>query len=446
MLKPSRQQQRFEHLPSLGGQSPDPADESWIDTWTERQQVEAHPEGEERVQAIVDGLSTAFHMRIRWHMTELSFIVEAVRNHVHHIYGFESIEDYLCFHLGEGYYKTCEKVNIALMLEELVAARKAYAQGEISWDHLRALVRVATCENEEQLVEIARKNTVAKTFKVVNKIAALDEQDSAETRRQRYLNMRVDKVRRTVNFWGELPEEQGQVLKKAIDALAKEVPDDANADGEPTPVASKRADALYELAASALNDKAPASTVLIHIDASAVSSESSHSRPLGQPTGSYEDGTPVPPGVASRLLCDSAVQLVIDDDQKAPLGLGRRRRTVNSRLRQGLMNRDRGCAWHGCRRVYNLQAHHLVSWVDGGPTDYENLVLLCQYHHHAVHEGGFRLRGSPGDLQIYRPNGQPMPVGPPPGNTQIREAFRTQLQLVGGARPYGGPKPGEFQD
>jgi len=35
--------------------------------------------------------------------------------------------------------------------------------------------------------------------------------------------------------------------------------------------------------------------------------------------------------------------------------------------------------------------HHLVHWINGGPTDLDNLVLLCRRHHRMVHEGGWQL-------------------------------------------------------
>ena len=30
-------------------------------------------------------------------------------------------------------------------------------------------------------------------------------------------------------------------------------------------------------------------------------------------------------------------------------------------------------------------AHHLVHWADGGPTDVSNAALLCERHHTTVH-------------------------------------------------------------
>ena len=40
-------------------------------------------------------------------------------------------------------------------------------------------------------------------------------------------------------------------------------------------------------------------------------------------------------------------------------------------------------------------AHHLRHWIDGGPDELWNLVLLCRRHHRLVHEGGLALAVPP---------------------------------------------------
>jgi hypothetical protein len=40
-----------------------------------------------------------------------------------------------------------------------------------------------------------------------------------------------------------------------------------------------------------------------------------------------------------------------------------------------------------------LEAYHVRHWIDGGGTDLANLVLLCRAHHHAHHDGEFRVTG-----------------------------------------------------
>ena len=48
-------------------------------------------------------------------------------------------------------------------------------------------------------------------------------------------------------------------------------------------------------------------------------------------------------------------------------------------------------------------------------TIYENLVFLCWYHHRLVHDGGWALTGTPGNLTWTSPDGSKvLKTGPPP--------------------------------
>ena len=79
-----------------------------------------------------------------------------------------------------------------------------------------------------------------------------------------------------------------------------------------------------------------------------------------------------------------------------PLEVGRTTRVVQPGQRLALAVRDGGCVFPGCDRPLAwCEAHHLWHWVDGGPTDLDNLVLLCRAHHRAVHDGGWRLTRQP---------------------------------------------------
>jgi hypothetical protein len=69
------------------------------------------------------------------------------------------------------------------------------------------------------------------------------------------------------------------------------------------------------------------------------------------------------------------------------------------------MARDGGCRFPGCTERRYVEAHHVVHWIDGGPTDLANLLLLCWRHHHAVHEGGFRMRFEHGVVNVWKPDG-----------------------------------------
>ena len=52
-----------------------------------------------------------------------------------------------------------------------------------------------------------------------------------------------------------------------------------------------------------------------------------------------------------------------------------------------------------------VDAHHIWHWADGGPTDLDNLILLCRFHHRLVHEVGYRVRvDGPGEFTFLRPD------------------------------------------
>jgi hypothetical protein len=60
---------------------------------------------------------------------------------------------------------------------------------------------------------------------------------------------------------------------------------------------------------------------------------------------------------------------------------------VSGAIRRALVERDGGCAFPGCDRGPQwTDAHHVIHWSLGGPTCLDNTVLLCGYHHSAIHE------------------------------------------------------------
>ena len=76
----------------------------------------------------------------------------------------------------------------------------------------------------------------------------------------------------------------------------------------------------------------------------------------------------------------------------SPLHVGRKRRTASPRMRKALAQRDRRCGWERCDRPPAWCAgHHRRLWVEGGPTDVDEMSLLCTVHHRKFH-AGIRLR------------------------------------------------------
>ncbi|NNE13173.1 MAG: HNH endonuclease, partial [Ilumatobacter sp.] len=58
--------------------------------------------------------------------------------------------------------------------------------------------------------------------------------------------------------------------------------------------------------------------------------------------------------------------------------------------------------------------HHIHWWwKHHGPTNLDNLIPLCEQHHHLVHEGGWNLTMTPDRTATWtRPDGQTYWTGP----------------------------------
>jgi hypothetical protein len=83
---------------------------------------------------------------------------------------------------------------------------------------------------------------------------------------------------------------------------------------------------------------------------------------------------------------------------------------------------DRPLAWR--------EGHHLVHWLEGGPTDLANLALLCRAQHRAIHEGGWQLTRGPDGHVTATPPQQPPIDTPAPSATSHRGLKPLRLEVA----------------
>ncbi len=101
---------------------------------------------------------------------------------------------------------------------------------------------------------------------------------------------------------------------------------------------------------------------------------------------------PLSIATARQIACDCHLTPIVMDDG-VPLNLGRTSRTVSKKQRRALIARDHGCAFPGCGAPpAHCEGHHVKHWADGGPTDLDNLVLLCRYHHQLLHHSHWDVK------------------------------------------------------
>jgi hypothetical protein len=104
------------------------------------------------------------------------------------------------------------------------------------------------------------------------------------------------------------------------------------------------------------------------------------------------DAVALPPESIRRLACNGRIRPVIIGPHGEVLALGNQQRLANRAQRRALRAMYRTCAFPGCDVTFaNTEAHHIVAWEHGGPTDIANLLPLCALHHHFVHELGWQL-------------------------------------------------------
>jgi hypothetical protein len=133
---------------------------------------------------------------------------------------------------------------------------------------------------------------------------------------------------------------------------------------------------------------------------------------IGRPVGRIHNGPGLPDAVLLRLICAGRVRTALHGEDGSLLDLGRSHRVVSARMFRALIIRDEGhCSHPGCTTATNLEAHHVRHWLWGGATDLANLVLLCQRHHKAHHDGEFSIipLGS-GGFRFRRADGTELPV------------------------------------
>lgn len=117
-----------------------------------------------------------------------------------------------------------------------------------------------------------------------------------------------------------------------------------------------------------------------------------------------ETGEQVPASALRRICCDAEIIPAVLGTDSEVLDVGRTRRLVTPAIWKALVVRDRHCRFPGCSRPPLMcHAHHVIHWVDGGPTSLDNLLLLCGHHHRLVHTGPWRVTLDPAGQAHFVP-------------------------------------------
>jgi uncharacterized protein DUF222/HNH endonuclease len=220
-----------------------------------------------------------------------------------------------------------------------------------------------------------------------------------------------------VRIKGRGTVEDGAILKAALLPLTKPAADPdhpgSGPEADPRDHGARLWDALIQVAQHALDtDQAPAAhgarpRLTVLIDHQALATRAGE--------GLTDDGLTLSAMAVRRLACDAELIPAVLGSHSEVLDLGQTRRLVSAAQWRALVARDRHCAFPGCARPTVMgHAHHIVHWADGGPTDLDNLVLLCGEHHRQIHDTPWQVRLNPNDrLPEFLPP-PPRGTNPPP--------------------------------
>jgi hypothetical protein len=301
-----------------------------------------------------------------------------------------------------------ERVEVGRQLEHLPQTQKAFANGELGYQHAAILARTAehvgvaeVRKAEASLLKAAETmdpgqfTGVAKQFEHrVDAAGALAEANRAYERRYLHVGEPVDGLMR---IDGLLTAECGARFKSSLDAMTPPpARDDTRTPGQ------RRHDALLELTARRASGSTDGAGARPHLIIRA--SVDTLAGTAGAPAGEVEGGGTVPSETVRRLACDSALSRITSRGE-LDAEVTRATRITPPATRRAVADRDRGCVADGCGRPPQwTDTHHVKHWTQGGPTALPNLVLLCRPHHRMVHEGGWGLRRlSTGRWALVRP-------------------------------------------
>ena len=374
-------------------------------------------------------------------------IAEYDRRQVWSSWECRSMAHWLAAHVGVSLVTARQYVLVARTLESYPSLSMEFDAGRLSYSRVRAVCRVITPQTEADLVEMARHATAPQLEKfvvAVERATRRNEDDEVGPHERRQLVF-ITEDDGTVTVRAKLSAEAGTALRRAVEfeverrrsvgfaEMTQEQRDEVKR--SETPFGQLRADALVELVAAGHTNL---STSPVdgdrHVGAPSCSRDAAASlRPLivvhRYPTGDeLERGPAVSQRKADRLSVHAdhlnATHLAVVGGGPADTNQSTvDRRVVYSRLgarsasasqRRAMFERDQGCRFTGCGRLAGLHAHHIHEHRHGGATVTHNLILLCAWHHHAVHRNGWIITGSPsGALTFNHPRkSRPSPVEP----------------------------------
>ena len=326
--------------------------------------------------------------------------------------GYKSLNSWLCHETRRSPGDAARMIQLMRQLRSLPVTEEAFANGTLAAS--QALIITANVNDntidlfadaEVDMVPLLAECTVDQTGRVMKELAARAKamvhadngtDPEPETDHLHFSPLMDGRFK----LDGQVSGDDAKVFDEALGVCLPQL-----VEGEPVfPYSQRQAAALIEMARRALqNVPSPARrsvdmTVLIDFQDY-----------VNGGVAKYADGTMLAPDRVKRLLCDANLTFIVQGEQHEPLWMSRTVRSATPAQWRALVARDRRCAFPGCTmKPIWCEAHHVLEYDrDHGPTDIDNMAILCGIHHKTVHKPGWTAKMEPGQhLVITKPDGR----------------------------------------
>src|SRR3989442_12676977 len=298
--------------------------------------------------------------------------------------GYNSPTDWLRFNCHLTDRAASDRITVGEHLAEMPMSVDCLHDGEIGYSHLTVLARTAEAVGkrfaERELLPLALEHTPGKFYykslhyrHSVNAKKYADEQNDYETNHHLSLST-AENGCLLIN--GVIDPVGGAAVRTALEPLARK-----SGEHDDRQLPQRYADALVELASGGQRANIQVTATIETMKGLA-----------GAPGAEMEFSLPIASVAVQRMACDCSVTRVLLSQESLVMDVGRAKPILSSPLRRALKVRDGHCRWPGCERTAaKCDGHHLVHWINGGPTQRDKLVLACRRAHSVGHDGGLGM-------------------------------------------------------
>lgn len=350
-----------------------------------------------------------------------------------------------------------DHVRVGRALAALPHVTEAFAAGAITYSKVRALTRVATPATEADLLDIARNASASQLDRIFAAYARVREASTGATV-ERALQVRHHADGTVTITARRCPADTAAAVLAAVDAAMSDVPADlgdtyaarqvdalhlvALAFVAPDAHTGRRVDANLDIRSTDFAGAAPGPTTgadtttadtTTDVTPNETPNETAHETPSDTPNEVHAggpaaprapspprtieallDGLPIDVELAQELLCDASVFVAVTDADGTVRFVKRAKAIPTAARRKAETRDERHCRWPGCTNRRWLDVHHITWRSRHGDHATQNLVLLCPFHHRAVHRRGWKIVGDAnGALTFAGPDGRVLPERAP---------------------------------